>query len=112
MRSVLQGHSMDVKQVRVVSEPSGALLTASRDKTARLWYHHEDGSYSTKKVYKGHPKYVSCVAFQEPSDEFPSGLIYTGCQDGKIRAFLPDIEDPLFLLEGHAENVTSLFVGK
>ena len=36
LRSVLQGHSMDVKQVSVVSEPSGALLTASRDKTARL----------------------------------------------------------------------------
>jgi len=112
LRSVLQGHSMDVKQVSVVSEPSGALLTASRDKTARLWYEHEDKSYSTRKVYKGHPKYVSCVAFQDPSDEYPSGLIYTGCQDGKIRAFLPDIEDPLYLLEGHAENVTSLFVGK
>ena len=39
-------------------------------------------------------------------------MIYTGCQDGKIRGFLPDIEDPLFQLEGHAENVTSLFVGK
>ena len=37
LRSVLQGHSMDVKQVSVVSEPSGALLTASRDKTARLY---------------------------------------------------------------------------
>ena len=50
--------------------------------------------------------------FKDPSDEFPSGLVYTGCQDGKIRAFLPDIEDPLFLLEGHEENVTSIFVGK
>ena len=35
LRAVLQGHSMDVKQVTAVSEPSGALLTASRDKTAR-----------------------------------------------------------------------------
>ena len=30
----------------------------------RLWYNHEDNSFSTKKVYKGHPKYVNCVAFQ------------------------------------------------
>jgi len=112
LRAVLQGHSMDVKQVTAVSQPSGALLTASRDKTARLWYNHEDNSFTTKTVYKGHPKYVNCIAFQDPSDEFPSGLIYTGCQDGKIRAFLPDIEDPLFLLEGHEENVTSIFVGK
>ena len=68
--------------------------------------------------------YISCYSyffmfweiqnyvFKDPSDEFPSGLVYTGCQDGKIRAFLPDIEDPLFLLEGHEENVTSIFVGK
>jgi len=103
---------MDVKHVHVVQEPSGALLTASRDKTARLWYQHEDSSHSVRKIYKGHSKYVSCSAYQEPSEEFPSGLIFTGCQDGKIRAFLPDIEDPLYQLDGHAENVTSLFVGK
>lgn len=112
LRSVLQGHSMDVKSVLACSEPQGALLTASRDKTARLWYQHEDRSYSVRKAYRGHTKYVSCAVFVEPSEEFPSGLIYTGCQDGKIRAFLPDVEDPLFLLEGHAENVVSLFVGK
>ena len=52
------------------------------------------------------------LVFKDPTDEFPSGLVYTGCQDGKIRAFLPDIEDPLFLLEGHEENITSIFVGK
>jgi len=112
IRSVLQGHSMDVKHVSVVQEPSGALLTASRDKTVRMWYQHEDNSYSVRKVYKGHPKYVSCANYQEPSEEFPSGLIFTGCQDGKIRAFLPDVEDPLYQLDGHSENVTSLFLGK
>jgi len=112
LRCVLQGHSQDVKQVSLVSEPTGALLTASRDRTARLWYPQQDNTYNVRKVYQGHPKYVSCAAFQEPSEEFPSGLIYTGCQDGKIRAFLPDVEDPLFQLEGHAENVTSIFVGK
>lgn len=112
LRTVLQGHSMDVKHVSLVQEPSGALLTASRDKTGRMWYQHEDSSYSVKKIYKGHTKYVSCAAYQEPSEEFPSGLVFTGCQDGKVRAFLPDIEDPLFQLDGHAENVTSLFVGK
>ena len=129
LRSVLQGHSMDVKEVTLVSEPSGAVLTASRDRTARLWYPQQDNTYNVRKVYQGHPKYgefvakegriilnnelfpVSCAAFQEPSEEFPSGLIYTGCQDGKIRAFLPDVEDPLFQMDGHAENVTSIFVG-
>ena len=107
LRSMLQGHSMGVKHVSVVQEPSGALLTASRDKTARMWYQHEDNSHSVRKIYKGHTKYVSCSVYQELSEEFPSG-----CQDGKIRTFLPDIEDPLFQVDGHVENVTSLFVGK
>ena len=42
LRTVLQGHSMDVKHVSLVQEPSGALLTASRDKTGRMWY-EDDG---------------------------------------------------------------------
>ena len=37
LRCVLQGHSMDVKHVSIVQEPAGAILTASRDKTARMW---------------------------------------------------------------------------
>lgn len=111
LRSVLSGHSMDVKYVSVVPEPPGSIITASRDKTARLWYPHEDMSYSVRKVFKGHPKYVSCVAYSAPTEEHPSGLIYTGCQDGKIRGYLPDLEEPFFQLDGHAENVTSIFVG-
>jgi len=112
LSSILQGHSMDVKSVNPCSEPPGALVTASRDKTARLWYRQQDGSYSQRKVFRGHTKYVSTAVFVEPTEEFPSGLVYTGCQDARIRAFLPDVEEPLFLLEGHAENVVSLSVGK
>ena len=112
LRATLQGHSMDVKSVFACAEPAGALLTTSRDQTARLWYQQEDNSYNARKVYRGHTKYVSCAVYVEPSEEYPSGLIYTGCQDGKIRTFLPDVEEPLHLLEGHAENVTSIFVGK
>jgi len=112
LRTVLHGHSMDVKAVFPCSEPAGALLTASRDLTARLWYQQEDHSYTVRKAYRGHTKYVSCCVFVEPSEDFPSGLIYTGCQDGAIRTFLPDVEEPLHLLEGHAENVTAIHVGR
>ena len=112
LRATLQGHSMDVKSVFACAEPAGSLLTTSRDQTARLWYQQDDNSFNARKVYRGHTKYVSCAVYVEPSEEYPSGLIYTGCQDGKIRTFLPDVEEPLHLLEGHAENVTSIFVGK
>ena len=129
LHTVLQGNSMDVKHMCLVKEPSGALLTASREKTGKMWYENndlnsiivsthnvrymlEDNSYIMKNTYKGHTKYVSCVAYQDPSEEFPTGLVFTGCEDGKVRAFLPDKEDPLFLLEGHGEKITSLFVGR
>ena len=29
-----------------------------------------------------------------------------------IRGYLPDVEEPLFQLEGHKENVTSLYLSK
>ena len=120
---------MDVKHICSVKEPSVALLTASKDNTGRMWYENnglnsislptcnvrnklEDNNYIMKNIYKGHTKYVSCVAYQEPSEEFPTGLVFTGCEDGKVRAFLPDKEDSLFQLEGHGENITSLFVGR
>jgi len=110
LRAVVQGHSADVKDVEAFQ--GGAILSASRDKTAKLWIPHDDNTFGCKKTFKGHPKYVSCVTSLEPSEEYPSGLVLTGCQDGKIRGFLPDVEDPLFQLDGHAENVTNLFASK
>jgi len=112
LRAVLQGHSADVKMVQTSLTSLGSILSASRDKTAKLWLPLDDNTYSLRKTYKGHPKYVSCVTSLEPSEEFPSGLILTGCQDGKIRGYLPDVEDPLFQLDGHKENVTSLYASK
>lgn len=59
-------------------------------------------------------RYVSCAVYVEPTEDYPSAsdLIYTGCQDGKIRSFLPALEEPLHVLDGHAEYVTSIYVGK
>jgi hypothetical protein len=42
----------------------------------------------------------------------PQGLIYTGCQDGVIRAYVPGIAEPVQKLVGHSANVVSLFVSK
>lgn len=111
LRAVLHGHSADVKDVEASLTSTGALISASRDKTAKLWLPIENG-YSLRRTFKGHTKYVSCVTSMEPSEEFPSGLILTGCQDGKVRGYLPDVEDPLFQLDGHTENVTSLYLSK
>ena len=37
------------------------------------------------------------LALQSPT------CISLGCQESKICAYLPDLEDPLFMLEGHAD---------
>ena len=95
--------------VSLVEEPSGALLTVRRDKTGRMWYEDVGPSLinivilNTRYLHedKGHTKYLSRATYQEPIEAFPSGLDFTRCQDGKVRAFLPDIKDPLFQLDGH-----------
>jgi hypothetical protein len=44
-RSMLQGHSMDVKQVSVRPSSQPA-------EDGRMWYQHEDNSHSVRKIYK------------------------------------------------------------
>ena len=50
--------------------------------------------------------------YQEPSEEFPMGLIVTGCEEGWIQLFDPVLQDYVHELKAHAGVVTSLFVGK
>jgi WD40 repeat protein len=57
------------------------------------------------------PKYRDQVGNPE-TDYFFQGLIYTGCQDGVIRAFDPRSPEPVLSLIGHSANVVSLFFSK
>ena len=50
--------------------------------------------------------------YQEPSEEFPKGLIVTGCEEGRIQLFDPVLKEYVHDVEAHAGIVTSLFVGK
>ena len=65
-----------------------------------------------KKSYKGLDMRLASSTFQEPSQEFPAGLILTGWEDGRILVFQPNVPDPLYELEGHIGAVKSLFVGR
>lgn len=75
-------------------------------------FQQEDDSHGVREIYKGHNVCVSCIVYQEASEEYPSGLILAGCRDGTITAFQPGIEDLLYQLQGHVENIPSLFVSK
>ena len=47
-----------------------------------------------------------------PSFILKDGIIYTGSNDTKIRAYLPYSVSPDHILDGHTANVSSLFISK
>ena len=50
IRAVLEGHSADVKQVAASVTSEGCIVSASRDRTARLWQPMEDNTFSLRKL--------------------------------------------------------------
>lgn len=110
LSAILDGHSNDVRAVAPL--PGGSIISGSRDKTVKLWASNSDQSWSPQVVYEGHTNYVSCLAVMPANETYPDGLIYTGSNDSKIRAYLPHSATPDHILEGHEANVASLFVSK
>ncbi|XP_059472996.1 phospholipase A-2-activating protein [Neocloeon triangulifer] len=109
LSNVLLGHTGDVRGVAVTLD--GSLLSASRDKTAKLWT-LDSFHPMAARTYKGHTNYVSCVCAMPPNEAYPEGLVLSGSNDHTICAFHPVTEDLLFKLEGHTNvvccmNVTS-----
>ena len=56
------------------------------------------------QTYSGNEGYVSAVAIGFCSDNFPSGSVVTGCQDGKIRIYNPGTVNPTSTLTGHTDT--------
>jgi phospholipase A-2-activating protein len=108
--AILDGHSNDVRCLTPF--PGGSLVSGSRDKTVKLWASSDGQGWSTQVVYEGHTHYVSCVSVMPPNDEYKEGLIYTGSNDAKIRAYVPYSVQPDHTLEGHSATVASLFISK
>ena len=74
LRSVLRGHEADVRSVASAIYPDGAVLTASRDQTCRLWIPSKSGQEFTEgHIFSGHTRYVASVCTMSPSDKYPQG---------------------------------------
>jgi len=56
------------------------------------------------QTYGGNEGYVSAVAVGSPSEMLPSGAVITGCQDGKIRIYNPEMSSPSSTLNGHTDT--------
>ncbi|KIW04684.1 uncharacterized protein PV09_04419 [Verruconis gallopava] len=110
----LEGHDDDVRAV-AFPRPS-FVLSASRDKSVRLWTVTKPSppTYDCTFVSNG-SDFVNSVAFVPASPAYPEGLIVAGGRDAIIEVRAPgklpqDNADALLL--GHAGNVCALDVSE
>ncbi|QDS69215.1 hypothetical protein FKW77_000734 [Venturia effusa] len=111
----LDGHDDDVKAV-AFPDPS-FVLSASRDKSVRLWSALSSNpvEYDSPTFISNSQGFVNSVAFVPPRPEYPLGLVVAGGQDTIIEVRQPgkqpeDNADALLL--GHAHNVCALHVSE
>ncbi|KAI4342641.1 hypothetical protein MLD38_027241 [Melastoma candidum] len=67
--STLSGHSKKVTSVRFVA-PGDTVLTASTDKTVRIWEGTENGNYSCKHTLRDHSDEVQAVTVHATNNYF------------------------------------------
>lgn len=72
LSTVLRGHELDIRAVCPAVFPAGAILTASRDRTTRVWV-PEGQHYTEGHVLAGHENFISAVCALPPSDKHPHG---------------------------------------
>lgn len=110
---VLRGHELDVRALCPAVFPEGGIITASRDRTARLWVPCQDRvGFEEGHVLSGHENYISSVCAIPPTDKYQHGLIVTGGHDNVILVWTLDSLEPLHRLEGHTGAVCALIAGK
>lgn len=110
LSAILEGHTNDVRCV--ASFGLDGLVSGSRDKKAKLWRKVDNRDWQEFATFEGHTKYLSAVVIMPPDNEHIEGLVYTGSNDGKIRAFVPSNPEPDHVLEGHASTISSLFLSR
>ncbi|RVE52510.1 hypothetical protein evm_002904 [Chilo suppressalis] len=110
LSTVLCGHSLDVRCVSTTKE--NCILSASRDRTAKLWHPEGIKDFVTVVTYKGHNNFVSCVCWVPPCEAFPEGLVVTGSNDNTILGY--NLQDGMIqvTLEGHENAVCSVIPAK
>ncbi|XP_045446086.1 phospholipase A-2-activating protein [Melitaea cinxia] len=109
LSTVLSGHSMDVRCVATTKE--FCILTASRDRTAKLWHPEGLKDFVNVVTYKGHNNFVSCVCWLPPCEAFPEGLVITGSNDNTILGYNLQDGAVQMHLKGHENAVCSVTPG-
>lgn len=73
LSAVLSGHESDVRSI--CQSPQAGVVTASRDKLAKLWYPDQQGIYRQSMTYVGHKDYINSMCVMPPSNEYPDGKL-------------------------------------
>ncbi|CAB3243021.1 unnamed protein product [Arctia plantaginis] len=110
LSAVLCGHSLDVRCVATTKE--FCILSASRDRTAKLWHPEGVKDYVNVVTYKGHRNFVSCICWLPPCEAFSDGLVVTGGNDNIILGY--NLQDGTIqvTLEGHENTVCCVQSGR
>ncbi|XP_015115181.1 phospholipase A-2-activating protein [Diachasma alloeum] len=110
LNCTLVGHTGDVRAIAFFED--GTLVSASRDKTARVWRPSRDGrEYTTTEILKGHKNFVSSVCVLHPSPKNPRSLIITGSNDKRIRIYVLGDDSPTQTITAHEDTVCNLRTG-
>uniref|UniRef100_A0A2H8TP61 Phospholipase A-2-activating protein n=1 Tax=Melanaphis sacchari TaxID=742174 RepID=A0A2H8TP61_9HEMI len=110
LSSVLYGHVLDVRGLATGSD--GYIVSASRDKTAKLWKPNSgNAGFTEVQTFKGHSNYVVSIAILNKSDILPNGLILTGGNDKLMCGFLPESPEPVFIETSHTNTVCKITPG-
>lgn len=109
LRAECWGHAEDV---RAVCPLGSGFLTASRDKTAKLWVEQDAHAFDNPTTLNGHSDYVTAVACIPPhmSASTPDGAFVTGSRDKTVIIWDIASAKPIRKLQGHKWQVTAVAV--
>ena len=62
-----------------IQNSGNAIVSGSRDDTARLWTSSSKSIWNSSTIYKGHTRYVSSIAYREPDDSYSQVNIKAQC---------------------------------
>ncbi|KAK0167221.1 hypothetical protein PV327_004650 [Microctonus hyperodae] len=106
----LVGHGEDVRAIANFED--GTLVSASRDKTARVWKpNRESIEYVESNILHGHNNFVSSVCVLNPTEKYPSSLIVTGSNDKHICIYVLGESEPMRKILAHKDTVCNLRAG-
>ncbi|CAF1048555.1 unnamed protein product, partial [Didymodactylos carnosus] len=100
LRCQLYGHEADVRCVACISD---GIVSASRDKTTRIW-RPSGSSFEQHAVLRDHQNFVVSICYIPPNEKFSEGLLATGSNDKTICVYAPVQATLLFKLEGHEQT--------